>query len=41
VPHRIRYLEELYRHIGRKPGGVHWTGAQIADWFRTAVAAPV
>jgi peptidoglycan/xylan/chitin deacetylase (PgdA/CDA1 family) len=35
VPHRIRYLEELYQHILGKPGVVHWTGGQIADWFRT------
>jgi peptidoglycan/xylan/chitin deacetylase (PgdA/CDA1 family) len=40
VPHRIRYLEELYRHILGKPGVVHWTGGEIADWFRAAVPAP-
>lgn len=34
APHRIRYLEELYRHILGKPGVVHWTGGEIADWFR-------
>jgi peptidoglycan/xylan/chitin deacetylase (PgdA/CDA1 family) len=34
VPHRIRYVEELYSHILRKPGVVHWTGGAIADWFR-------
>jgi len=33
VPHRIRYLEELYQHILGKPGVVHWTGEAIADWF--------
>jgi allantoinase len=37
VPHRIRYLEELYQHILGKPGVVHWTGEAIADWFRTTV----
>jgi peptidoglycan/xylan/chitin deacetylase (PgdA/CDA1 family) len=40
VPHRIRYLHELYRHILGKPGVVHWTGGAIADWFRGAVPAP-
>ena len=40
VPHRIRYLEELYRHILGKPGVVHWTGGEIAQWFRSAVPAP-
>jgi len=40
VPHRIRYLHELYRHILGKPGVVHWTGGEIADWFRGAVPAP-
>lgn len=34
VPHRIRYLEELYQYILGKPGVVHWTGGQIADWYR-------
>jgi len=34
VPHRIRYLEELYQYIFSKPGVVHWTGGAIADWFR-------
>jgi peptidoglycan/xylan/chitin deacetylase (PgdA/CDA1 family) len=36
VPHRIRYLEELYKHILGKPGVVHWTGGEISDWFRAA-----
>ncbi len=35
VPHRIGYLEQLYRHVLGKPGVVHWTGEQILDWFRT------
>ncbi len=39
VPHRIRYLEELYRHILAKPGVVHWTGGAIMDWYRAAVPA--
>jgi peptidoglycan/xylan/chitin deacetylase (PgdA/CDA1 family) len=39
VPHRIRYLEELYRHVLAKPGVVHWTGGQIADWYRSQVPA--
>ena len=34
VPHRIRYLEELYRYALSKPGVVHWTGGQIVDWYR-------
>jgi len=37
VPHRIRYLEELYRHVLGKPGVVHWTGGEIADWYREQV----
>jgi peptidoglycan/xylan/chitin deacetylase (PgdA/CDA1 family) len=39
VPHRIRYLEELYRYVLAKPGVLHWTGGQILDWFRAQ--APV
>jgi peptidoglycan/xylan/chitin deacetylase (PgdA/CDA1 family) len=34
VPHRIRYLEELYQYVLGKPGVMHWTGEAIADWFR-------
>ncbi|HZI83887.1 MAG TPA: polysaccharide deacetylase family protein [Casimicrobiaceae bacterium] len=33
VPHRIRYLEELYGYIMAHPGVLHWTGGQIADWY--------
>ncbi len=40
VPHRIGYLEQLYRHVLGKPGVLHWTGEQIADWFRTQVPPP-
>ena len=40
VPHRITYLEQLYRHVLVKPGVLHWTGEQIADWFRTQVPPP-
>ena len=34
VPHRIRYVEELYRYAMGKPGVLHWTGGQIVDWYR-------
>jgi peptidoglycan/xylan/chitin deacetylase (PgdA/CDA1 family) len=40
VPHRIRYVEELYGYILAKPGVVHWTGAQIAQWYRAQMPAP-
>ena len=36
VPHRIGYLEELYRHIANQPGVLMWTGEQILDWYRSA-----
>ena len=39
VPHRIGYLERLYRHVLGKPGVLHWTGEQILDWFRGQVPA--
>ena len=28
-PHRIRYLEEIYDHIGKHEGVLHWNGAEI------------
>ena len=37
VPHRIAYLEQLYRYVLGKPGVLHWTGGEIADWYRTQV----
>jgi allantoinase len=40
VPHRIAYLEQLYRYVLAQPGVLHWTGEQIADWFRTQVPPP-
>ena len=33
VPHRIGYLERLYRHITSRPGVLLWTGEQILDWY--------
>jgi allantoinase len=36
VPHRIKYFEALFEQLGRHPGVVFWTGAEILDWYRTA-----
>jgi hypothetical protein len=33
-PHRIKYLEAIYDYVGSFDGVVHWTGAQILDWYR-------
>jgi allantoinase len=33
VPHRIKYLEELYDYILGHDGVVMWTGEQILDWY--------
>ena len=32
-PHRIRYLEEIYDHIGGHEGVLHWSGAEILRWW--------
>ncbi|NNM75115.1 polysaccharide deacetylase family protein [Enterovirga aerilata] len=37
VPHRIRYLEQLYDYILGHEGVVMWTGAEILDWYRSQV----
>ena len=33
APHRIGYLEKLYKHIAARPGVMLWTGEQILDWY--------
>lgn len=37
VPHRIRYLEELYDYILSHAGVLMWTGSEILDWYRSQV----
>jgi allantoinase len=37
VPHRIKYLEQLYDYILGHEGVVMWTGAEILDWYRSQV----
>jgi peptidoglycan/xylan/chitin deacetylase (PgdA/CDA1 family) len=32
-PSRIKYLEDVYEHLARVPGVLHWNGEQILDWF--------
>lgn len=36
VPHRIGYVEDVFKHILNKPDVVFWTGEQILDWYRQA-----
>lgn len=38
VPHRIRYFEELLEHIAGHEGATVMTGAEIAQWYRSATA---
>lgn len=35
VPHRIKYLEELYDYILGHENVVMWTGAEILDWYKS------
>jgi allantoinase len=35
-PHRIKYLEAVYDHVNRFAGVLHWNGAEILDWYRSA-----
>ncbi len=32
-PFRIKYLEQVYDHLNRSPGVLHWNGEQIPDWY--------
>jgi len=33
-PHRIKYLEAIYKYVNKHKGVLHWNGAQILDWYR-------
>jgi hypothetical protein len=33
VPHRIKYLEQIFEYAARHPGVVFWNGEQILDWY--------
>ena len=35
-PHRIKYLEAIFDYVRRFDGVLHWNGAQILDWYKTA-----
>ena len=35
-PSRIKYLEAVYDYMAKFKGVLHWNGAQILDWYRTA-----
>ena len=37
-PHRIKYLEQIYDHVARHDGVLHWNGEQILDWYRGIAA---
>jgi peptidoglycan/xylan/chitin deacetylase (PgdA/CDA1 family) len=39
VPHRIKYLEDLYDHILGHAGVVMWTGGEIFDWYRSQIGS--
>ena len=32
-PHRIKYLEQIYDHVNKQDGVLHWNGEQILDWY--------
>lgn len=36
APHRAKYFGEAIAHIADSPASVFMTGAEIADWYRTA-----
>ena len=37
VPHRIAWLEQVFRHIRTHDAVKLWTGGAILDWYRTAI----
>jgi allantoinase len=41
VPHRIAMFEKLLAYVQSRPGVLIQTGAEINDWYRAQVPAPV
>jgi peptidoglycan/xylan/chitin deacetylase (PgdA/CDA1 family) len=37
-PHRIKYLEAIYKYVNKHKGVLHWNGAQILDWYQPIAA---
>jgi len=37
VPHRSKYVEQVYDHIMSKPDVLHWTGEQVLDWYKAQI----
>ena len=33
VPHRIKYVEQVFEHLASKPDVLLWTGEQVLDWY--------
>jgi len=33
-PHRIKYLEAIYKYVNKHKGVLHWNGAEILDWYQ-------
>jgi allantoinase len=40
-PHRIKYLEAIYDYVNRFEGVLHWTGAEILDWYSSVASGKV
>jgi allantoinase len=38
-PHRIKYLEQIYDHVAKHEGVLHWNGEQILDWYLSQTGA--
>jgi peptidoglycan/xylan/chitin deacetylase (PgdA/CDA1 family) len=39
VPHRIKYFEEMYAYMTKRPGVLFWKGEEILDWYRSATGS--
>ena len=39
-PHRIKYVEQLYDYMQRRPDVLFWTGEQVLDWYKAARKEP-
>jgi allantoinase len=40
VPHRAKYVRDVFQHLRSKPDVLVWTAGQVVDWYKTSLSPP-